>query len=396
MLVTIPKQDLARGVILKLHGRCNLNCNYCYMYEWADQSWRDKPAIMSRGLIEQIAKRVAEYLREHELPEMNIILHGGEPTLAGKEMVEYVVTTLRAAIPEDRRLRFIIQTNATLLDGEWLELFLRHDIEVSVSLDGNEAGNSHRRYRNGKGSYKEVHAALELFQEERYRKLLSTILCYIELDNNPEETYDLLASFCRNTDAKVDFLLPFGNWDQPPKGSFPLTNEARYADWLLRAYERWNATGGPVIRLLEQIMVIAGIWLQGKEFRLPGVEVIGPFTVGDIVIDTDGSYELLDGLKTIAVGEPSLGLNAFDHTLTRALVAMIQAYRARGIVTVAPECGECQMLEICGGGYYPHRYKAGGYVNPSVYCRDLYDITLSVTEMMFRLLAEPEPAANKT
>jgi len=27
---------------LKLHGRCNLACDYCYMYEMVDQSWRQK------------------------------------------------------------------------------------------------------------------------------------------------------------------------------------------------------------------------------------------------------------------------------------------------------------------------------------------------------------------
>jgi uncharacterized protein len=29
--------------ILKLHGWCNLSCNYCYVYEMADQSWRTRP-----------------------------------------------------------------------------------------------------------------------------------------------------------------------------------------------------------------------------------------------------------------------------------------------------------------------------------------------------------------
>ncbi|MGH3750034.1 MAG: hypothetical protein ACRDT8_21835, partial [Micromonosporaceae bacterium] len=42
---------------LKFHGRCNLACDYCYMYEMADQSWRDKPVSMSRRTIDQFAFR---------------------------------------------------------------------------------------------------------------------------------------------------------------------------------------------------------------------------------------------------------------------------------------------------------------------------------------------------
>jgi uncharacterized protein len=28
--------------IVKVHSRCDLSCDYCYMYEMADQSWRDQ------------------------------------------------------------------------------------------------------------------------------------------------------------------------------------------------------------------------------------------------------------------------------------------------------------------------------------------------------------------
>src|ERR1043166_2879062 len=29
-----------REFVLKVHSRCNLTCDYCYIYEMADQSWR--------------------------------------------------------------------------------------------------------------------------------------------------------------------------------------------------------------------------------------------------------------------------------------------------------------------------------------------------------------------
>ena len=36
-----------REFVLKIHSRCDLACDYCYMYTMADQSWRDRPVIRS-------------------------------------------------------------------------------------------------------------------------------------------------------------------------------------------------------------------------------------------------------------------------------------------------------------------------------------------------------------
>ena len=36
-----------REFVLKVHARCNLACDYCYMYELADQSWRNASKLMS-------------------------------------------------------------------------------------------------------------------------------------------------------------------------------------------------------------------------------------------------------------------------------------------------------------------------------------------------------------
>src|SRR5579859_5083091 len=70
--------------ILKVHSRCNLACSYCYVYEMADQAWRELPRMMSPAVTEMVAKRIGEHAREHHLSSVDVILHGGgEPLLAG-------------------------------------------------------------------------------------------------------------------------------------------------------------------------------------------------------------------------------------------------------------------------------------------------------------------------
>ena len=63
-----------REFIIKIHSRCDLSCDYCYMYEMADQSWRSQPRRMSVEIAETIAERIGEHARTHGLRGITLIL----------------------------------------------------------------------------------------------------------------------------------------------------------------------------------------------------------------------------------------------------------------------------------------------------------------------------------
>ncbi|MBO0800044.1 MAG: 4Fe-4S cluster-binding domain-containing protein, partial [Blastocatellia bacterium] len=75
-----------REFIVKVHSRCDLACDYCYMYEMADQSWRDQPRAMPVEIAEATARRIGEHASTHGLRDVTLILHGGEPLLAGRDL----------------------------------------------------------------------------------------------------------------------------------------------------------------------------------------------------------------------------------------------------------------------------------------------------------------------
>lgn len=55
--------------------------------------------------------------------------------------------------------------------------------------------------------------------------------------------------------------------------------------------------------------------------------------------------------------------------------------RQAGLAALSRECLACPVRDICGGGYYPHRYRAGdGFRNPSVYCPDLLSLVTAIRE----------------
>jgi len=353
-----------REFVFKLASRCNMACDYCYVYTGPDQTWRQRPRRMSPATIDAAAMRIGQHALAHRLDDVLVALHGGEPLLAGPETVEHVITAVRDAMPSGTRADLVLQTNGVLLDGGFLELLARYRVRIGVSLDGNRQATDRHRYRaDGRTSYPEVVQALRLLNSEPYRPLFAGVLCTIDLENDPIETYRALLEFEPPT---MDFLLPHANWSRPPPGR-PDLGATPYADWLIAVFDEWYDDPGSAtsIRFFDEII---HLMLGGR----PGTEALGGGVLGFAVIETDGSIEGPDSLKSAYHGAAATGLSVAAHSFDNALEhPMIVASRL-GQEALSTTCRSCPVVSVCGGGQFAHRYRAGaGFVNPSVYCADL-------------------------
>ncbi len=352
-----------REFVVKIHSRCDLSCDYCYMYEMADQSWRDQPRRMSPEIADRTAARIAEHAREHRLPSVMLVLHGGEPLLAGRELISRLVRATRDAAGPDVRVDVRVQTNGVGLDDLYLRLFDELEITVGVSLDGTaEAHDRHRRFASGRGSHAAVSAGLRRLIQPRFRHLFGGLLCTIDLRHDPIATYEALASF---EPPQVDFLLPHGTWSAPPPGRTPGAAEAPYADWLITVFDHWYPAPRTRIRLFEEIMhtILGGA---------SSTEMIGLSPSVIVVVETSGAIEQVDTLKVTYPGAPLTGLHVARDPFDAALVSPGIVARQLGARALAAECRACRIRTVCGGGLYAHRYRPGvGFANPSVYCPDL-------------------------
>ena len=148
----------------------------------ADQAWRELPRLMSPAVTETVAKRIDEHVRSHRLSSVDIILHGGEPLLAGTQRLTELTGLLRAQI--SARVNFTVQTNGTLLSRPMLETLRELRIRVGVSLDGDaEATGRHRVYPSGRNSYGDVADGLHLLGSPEFRGIYGGILCVIDVRN---------------------------------------------------------------------------------------------------------------------------------------------------------------------------------------------------------------------
>jgi uncharacterized protein len=363
-----------REFVVKIHSRCDLACDYCYMYEMADQSWRDRPRRMPMEIARQTALRIGEHARSHQTSSVALIMHGGEPLLAGRELISELVHATGAAVGAGVRLDARIQTNGVGLTDSYLGLLHDLDVRVGVSLDGDaRAHDRHRRFAGGRGSYAAVAAGLDRLTRSSFRHLFSGLLCTIDLRNDPVSTFKALAEF---DPPKIDFLLPHGTWAAPPPGRLPGSADTSYADWLIEIFDHWYSAPVPPVRLFEDIMRL----LLGAD---ASSEMLGLSPNRIVVIETDGAVELADNLKVAYHAAAMTGLDVTRNSLDEALLMPGVVARQLGSRSLSPQCRACDIRRVCGAGLYAHRYRPGtGFYNPSIYCPDLMKLIRHIRETM--------------
>ncbi|MGW7100500.1 FxsB family cyclophane-forming radical SAM/SPASM peptide maturase [Streptomyces sp. NPDC054838] len=351
-----------RQFVLKTHSRCNLACTYCYVYEMADQSWRGRPAVMSAATVRRAAGRIAEHAAAHRLTRVDLVLHGGEPLLTGPAALAAPVDAVRAAVAPGTRVTATVQTNATLLTPGRLGALTAAGIRVGVSLDGGlPAHNTRRADHVGRPGFGAAARGLRLLA--RNPESYAGVLCVVDLAQDPVEVYESLLGFAP---PAIGLLLPLANWSSPPPGHGG-ARPTPYADWLLAVFERWWHDGvrRTRVRIFEEVIAL----LLG----LPtATETLGLAPATTAVIETDGSIEQADSLKSAYEGAAATGLHVDTDGFDQLLDHPGFAARQLGRDALAPACRACELVEVCGGGHYPHRYRAGeGFRRPSVYCADL-------------------------
>jgi uncharacterized protein len=146
-------------LILNITGGCNLACKYCFA----------ETAENKQSMSLKIAQKAIDNLlsQKNEIGEYSIYYFGGEPLLKKvllRQITEYAYREI--VVKRNKKVNFLINTNATLINEEALELFRQYRFGVTVSIDGpREIHDANRIYHTGKGSYGNVVEKINLLKK---------------------------------------------------------------------------------------------------------------------------------------------------------------------------------------------------------------------------------------
>jgi uncharacterized protein len=149
-------------VILQSTGFCNMDCSYCYLPDRANTR-----QTMDLATVAEVTRLIfASDLLKRDL---DIVWHAGEPLTLSPAYYRKAIRIIEEARPPDVTVHYGAQTNGTLINDAWIDLFEEHKFTVGISLDGpRDLHDRHRKYRNGSGSYDRVVAGIAKLQARHY------------------------------------------------------------------------------------------------------------------------------------------------------------------------------------------------------------------------------------
>ncbi len=334
--------------IVKIASRCNLNCSYCYVYNQADTSWRSRPAMMSPETFAAAVERMRRHCVASGQEAVDLTFHGGEPTLVGPERFARMCTLVNDQLAPLADVRLAIQTNGTRLDERWVPVFREHEVEVGVSLDGpREINDAFRVDRRGRGSHAAATRGISVL---RAAEVPFGILSVVAPGADPLAIHHHFRSL---GPSSISYLLPSYTHDTvgPIKERFGSTP---CADFLIPIFDEWweERTGGPGIREFRNLCRV----VLGGRSRL---DTLGNPPLRFVCIETDGSLQGVDKLRSCEDGLSDIGLSVHDADFSEIAGASEFHSAVMAGLPLPTGCSGCPESRTCAGGYLPNRYSTG-------------------------------------
>ncbi|MCC8472433.1 radical SAM protein [Xanthomonas arboricola] len=375
----MEENALSFDIVLKITERCNLACPYCYYFNHEYDATKRPPTIRN-----EVVAALPGFLRRSydalNLSRINVVFHGGEPLLLKKKRFVEICETLRTVEAEKRSITFAVQTNGTLIDEEWIDIFERFDVKAGISIDGErEAHDRNRPDHQGRGSYDKALAGLRLVESARKagRVSRSGILAVVDANEDLSRLLDFLIGEIGATSPSLNY--PRGGYDEPSAVSWGKSVERirpLVATWL----DKYVFPTPYFIRGLTDVILAmysdAGIERNSKRHATQHFIA---------TVASDGSLLVDDNIIALDSEFAETHLNIFDHNLRDLVTSELFGRLTRAIDHVPAKCSTCAWFKSCRSGALYNRYsKAAPFENESVLC----DVLQMIHEETARFLVQ--------
>jgi uncharacterized protein len=327
---------------------CNLDCDYCYLPN------RSSKALMSQVVLSKAIERVFESGLIGD--DFTVVWHAGEPLAVPHQWYEFAVRLIAERNSTGHKVTHNVQTNGTLINDGWCDLFRQHDFRVGLSIDGPAfIHDLHRKRRSGHGSHDRVMKGVALLQKHG---ISFHIICVVTSDSlgHADEIFD----FFKNLGpTNVGFNIEEAEGINRQSS---MTGEAECEAlrvFVRRLFELWLKNDKvPPIREFTRVLSAIDTWKPGLHswgqettpFRILNIDVHGNFSTF--------SPELLGH-------ETSYGPFVFGNVMSDSIESCIRSKRYRAvqkdILRGVRRCKtSCEYFCLCGGGSPSNKYVEHG------------------------------------
>ena len=313
---------------------CNLACRYCFYHSLAENRTVNCRGVMKTELFSEIMKKAFAFA---DGEAVFLSFQGGEPLLAGKEFFIKAFAEIEKLNLKKSPVYIGVQTNGTLIDEEWSNIFASNGVLVGLSLDGDDYVDGLRTYPDGKESFPEALRGYEILKR-RGADINVLVVVTKRVAENVERIYEFFKKEKVKYLQYIPCLRPFDGDDY----GLCLDGE-EYGEFLIKAFNLYAKdyfSGRYVsVRLFDNFVALA----HGRRAEQCGMN--GHCT-HQYVIESDGEVYPCDFYCTDAY---SLGnINFCDFSELEKETAAVEFIKES--LVEDEKCRRCNLYAMCAGG----------------------------------------------
>jgi uncharacterized protein len=354
-------------LILQSTSFCNLDCGYCYL---PDRHLR-------RNMPVDIARQAARRVAESELvgDQLTVVWHAGEPTSIGLDYYKEAIAAINAELPDSVKVEHNFQTNATLLDDDWIAFLQTDGISVGVSVDGpQEIHDSFRRYRNGRGTFSKTYEGIQMLKAAGIPFSVIAVVTAASI-HRPREMFDF---FCEIQPRSLGFNIEEVEGIHT-ESSIKEEHLGAVAEFY-RTFLRLNAEAGEPLRLREFESVKGRLVAPAMEGANVLNSMARPF--GHVTVNAEGGVSTFSP-ELLSATSNQYNDFVFGNVNSQSLLEMLKSPKFRQVYADicagnARCASECAYFRYCGGGAPSSKLAEHGTFAETMYCRTEVKIPIDV------------------
>lgn len=321
---------------------CNLRCKYCFYFDVAENRNNYTFGNMSYETLENMVKNVFNTVTH----EVTFMFQGGEPLLRGISFYNKLHEYIEKYNKDKIKVNFSVQTNGTLLNDKWINLFKKYNYLLGVSIDGTK--DIHDIFRidiRQKGTFDSILNNINKLRENNIDFNILTVI-NSEVSKNAKKIYD----YYKLNNFKFLQFIPCLDPLSYDEKDFSLTAKdyGVFLDELFNLwYEDLKNNDYVSVRYFENLILI----LLGKNPE--ACDMMGRCSV-NVVVEADGSiypcdFYVLDDYRIGNINSDKIVDIVFSEKALKFV---------RDSIKFPEKCSKCKYLKICRTGCKRHKDKS--------------------------------------
>ncbi|PKP59714.1 hypothetical protein CVT91_06305 [Candidatus Atribacteria bacterium HGW-Atribacteria-1] len=348
---------------------CNMGCKYCYI-GCMQKNFPDVKKVNEefKAKIPLLLKFTDEVVSYNKFTRTIFYFRGGEPLLINVENWREILNYFRV---KNYSIISSIQTNGTLINNDFINLFKEFNLKIGVSLDGPASMNDQTRvFKNGRGTFSIIFKNLQKLKNAGVE-----FSCLLTLNKTNIKNIKAIYTFFKKNNISFNVMPIFETNFHVPKNL--LITPQEYANTFCKLFDLWFDDSETNPFLIKEFVTLIEQFIKPSEGKREGA-FMKNCSKHFVYFDLEGNLwscnTLLYTKDTFFYG--NIQKDNLTNILNSSKPTQLQK---RWEILSKTDCKNCEFAKWCYGGCGSRGYYYyGNYFKKDYFC-EAYKIILKHT-----------------